>query len=306
MSKKFKNILIVDDSATSRTVLERYLHHYDYSVFQVDNGRRAIEFLRNHKDIDLMLSDIYMDEMNVIEMLKICQKAFPRLPVICLTGQSSEELVIEALRFGASDYLMKPFDGQQLLKVIHRIEELESGQHSISQLNKLVDEVKLTFSLTSQEFSADNLQKIIQYNLLNYSNLSQKDVLNLLMALEESLLNAHEHGNLELKSAWKEVYIDSGSQTKFDYMKKQRLNDPQYAKRKIKIEVIINKKQIKFRIADAGKGYETNTISSPDEIKPYGMGLTIIKNLMDEIHFNKKGSCITLTKKFGQKSNHAS
>ncbi len=298
MSKKFKNVLIVDDSATSRTALESYLHHYDYSVFQVDNGRKAIEFLENHKDVDLMLTDIYMDEMSGIEMLKICQKSFPQLPVICITGQSSEELVIDALRFGASDYLIKPFNEQQLLKVIRRIEELQSEQHSISQLNKLVTEVKLNFSFTSEEFSADTMQKIIQCNLRNYSNLSQKDILNLLMALEESLLNAHEHGNLELNSEWKEEYIDNGSQTKFDYMKQQRLKDPKYAKRKIIIEVIINKKQIQFRIADGGRGYKTKTIPSPDEIKPYGMGLTIINNLMDEIHFNKKGSCIMLTKKF--------
>ena len=100
------SILIVDDEESIRVSLEGILNKKYYAK-SAESGSIALEILRND-NYDLILTDIMMDKMTGIELLKNIKEKYSEIPVVLMTGYSSLNTAIEAIRLGASDYLIKP------------------------------------------------------------------------------------------------------------------------------------------------------------------------------------------------------
>jgi DNA-binding NarL/FixJ family response regulator len=100
------SVLIVDDEESIRVSLEGILKK-KYYVNTAEDSLTALKILQNDH-YDLLLSDIKMDGMNGMVFLKKVKENFPEIPVLLMTGYSSLNTAIEALRLGASDYLIKP------------------------------------------------------------------------------------------------------------------------------------------------------------------------------------------------------
>ena len=119
-------ILTIDDESVIRGSIHAYLEDYDYRVIEADNGRTGLE-IYHREPIDLVLVDLRMPEMGGIQVLKTIRAKTPDLPVIVVSGAGDISDVVEALRLGAWDYLMKPIDDMSILK--HAIEKgLERGR----------------------------------------------------------------------------------------------------------------------------------------------------------------------------------
>jgi DNA-binding NarL/FixJ family response regulator len=100
------SILIVDDEESIRVSLEGILKNRYYAK-TAESGSIALEMLQSYH-YNLILTDIMMDDMTGIELLKKIKKNFPEIPVVLMTGYSSLDTAVEAIRLGASDYLIKP------------------------------------------------------------------------------------------------------------------------------------------------------------------------------------------------------
>lgn len=112
------NVLIVDDSAAIRKILERVLRHTDFplgDVVEAGDGREALEKLQS-KNIGLILSDINMPNMDGLEMLqriKACDQ-WKSTPIIMVTTEGSQDKVMLAIQLGATGYIRKPFTADQI------------------------------------------------------------------------------------------------------------------------------------------------------------------------------------------------
>jgi DNA-binding NarL/FixJ family response regulator len=115
---KKPSILIVDDEESIRVSLEGILNKKYYAK-TAESGSIALEMLRND-NYDLILTDIMMDDMTGIKLLKNIKKNFPEILVILMTGHSSLDTALEAIRLGASDYLIKPCSKKALFLSIDR------------------------------------------------------------------------------------------------------------------------------------------------------------------------------------------
>ena len=113
-----KSILIVDDEESIRVSLDGFLKN-KYYVQTAKSGSIALEKLQNNH-YDLILSDIKMDDMTGIVLLKKVKENFPEIAVLLMTGYSSLNTAIEALRLGASDYLIKPVSRKTVFVSITR------------------------------------------------------------------------------------------------------------------------------------------------------------------------------------------
>ncbi|GEM_PF-683021 len=104
-------ILIVDDEREVRDALDTFLALQEgYNVTTSGRGEEALKLLRQRK-FEIMLLDINMPEMSGIEVLKNAKKITPELEVIMITGFNSLEKSVDARKYGASEYLLKPFEG---------------------------------------------------------------------------------------------------------------------------------------------------------------------------------------------------
>jgi two-component system chemotaxis response regulator CheY len=112
------DVLIVDDSAAIRKILQRVLTQTDVAinrVLEAGDGREALELLKKEK-INLVLTDINMPNMDGLQFLTEIRAndEWKNLPVLIITTEGSQSKVMEAAHLGASGYVRKPFTAEQI------------------------------------------------------------------------------------------------------------------------------------------------------------------------------------------------
>ena len=112
-------ILMVDDDADFREELRGCLD--DYTVIEAANGADALSILKKPNAIDLVIMDAVMPQVSGTEVLREIKKIKPGLPIIMLTGQSSKDIAIDALKSRADDYVEKPVNIGKFLEIVQSI-----------------------------------------------------------------------------------------------------------------------------------------------------------------------------------------
>ena len=115
-------ILIVDDELIMRESLAGWLERDGYYTEKAESGEKALEIVSRNR-FDILLVDIKMEGMSGLDLLRHMKENDPDVAVIMITAYGSIPTAIEAIRNGAYDYLLKPFDPQELGLLIERIVE---------------------------------------------------------------------------------------------------------------------------------------------------------------------------------------
>ncbi|MHB2018194.1 MAG: sensor histidine kinase [Candidatus Xenobia bacterium] len=138
-------ILVVDDDAVIRRLCTSVLKQYDHTVLAASNGVEANDLLQT-TEVDLVLSDVSMPGMTGIELLKLVHGRNPESQVIIMTGFATVDVAVQALKEGASDFIRKPFETIELVRVVNRCleslrqkEELKTAQ---TELRRKVEELR--------------------------------------------------------------------------------------------------------------------------------------------------------------------
>lgn len=135
---KIYKILVVDDDYGSRLMLKKALEQHDYEVITCSNAMDAIELIKE-QDFDLMLTDLIMEEVSGLELLEKVSDLEKDVAAILLTGHASIETAIQAVRLGASDYLLKPINLEELhLRVKRALERVDLEQRLYEAERKLM------------------------------------------------------------------------------------------------------------------------------------------------------------------------
>jgi two-component system response regulator YesN len=115
----FPGVLIVDYESLSRSFLRSALEA-TARVIEAEDGERALEVLqaRTETTVDLVLVDHVLPKLSGLEVLQVTKRCWPWIPVVIITGFSSEDLAVRALRAGASDYLRKPIPLDVLMQTV--------------------------------------------------------------------------------------------------------------------------------------------------------------------------------------------
>lgn len=117
------NILIVDDSRTSRKILREILEKAGHTIIgEGCNGEEAyIKYNELHPDVVTL--DITMPSMDGIEALQILKKKDENVKVIMITALGQKEKMIQAIKFGASEFITKPFEDEEVVKAVNKVLE---------------------------------------------------------------------------------------------------------------------------------------------------------------------------------------
>jgi two-component system response regulator PilR (NtrC family) len=126
-----KRILVVDDERSLRELLAIVLRREGYEVVLAEDGQTALAALKRGA-LDLLISDIKMPDMSGVEVLRAAKASDAAIPAIMMTAFASTETAVEAMRLGACDYLIKPFDVDELkLKVREKLESRQLRQENM-------------------------------------------------------------------------------------------------------------------------------------------------------------------------------
>ena len=120
MSEGKVDILVVDDEEMMRELLEDVLALEGYTVATAEDGKAALVRVKECNPL-LVISDIKMPRMNGFELLKSLKERYPNLRVIIMTGYSDDFTVKDALRLNADEYIIKPFNTQDIMAVVKSV-----------------------------------------------------------------------------------------------------------------------------------------------------------------------------------------
>lgn len=141
-------MLVVDDSADMCRFVRDYFRG-EYNVITASDGEQALKQLQDNDNIDLVVSDVTMPKMDGLELCRYVKTnlRWSHIPVILLTGRTSEEMEMEGLKLGADDYITKPFNVEMLrLRVKKLIEKKENRQ---KQFREKIDVAPSEITITS-------------------------------------------------------------------------------------------------------------------------------------------------------------
>jgi putative nucleotidyltransferase with HDIG domain len=156
-------ILVVDDEEPIREIVSALLTTAKYQCRQAASGFEALAILDSGEEFDLMLSDLIMEKMNGIDLLERTKERFPDMPVVMVTAVNDISVALAAIRNGAYDYLLKPFERDQLLVTVSRALEnrrlkMENRQYQTNlealvtarteQLRKAIGTLERSYDIT--------------------------------------------------------------------------------------------------------------------------------------------------------------
>jgi len=116
-------ILVVDDEEPIREIIDSMLTAAGYACKQAGSGMEALAVLTSGEEFELMLSDLMMADLDGIGLLERTKERFPDMPVVMVTAVHDISVALAAIRNGAYDYLLKPFEREQLLATVRRAME---------------------------------------------------------------------------------------------------------------------------------------------------------------------------------------
>lgn len=106
------DILVCDDEAGVRESLKLILGK-KYTLAYATNGEEAVNYIKAHNPA-LLIMDVKMPKMGGLEALRLIKRLKPKLPVLMATGYESSDVAVQAVHLGANDYLVKPYDREQV------------------------------------------------------------------------------------------------------------------------------------------------------------------------------------------------
>jgi CheY-like chemotaxis protein len=288
-------ILVVDDSATDRRLAGGLLEHRaGWNVLFACDGREALERIAANPP-ELILTDLQMPELNGLELVEAVQRDYPLIPVILMTAQGSERIAVDALERGAASYVPKRELAQDLVSVVERVLVLSEERQTKRTLMERMRTLRATFVLSNDSVLLTSAVAYLQGLIRDMGLLTESERLRVGVALEEALLNAAYHGNLEVQSTLREQ-----DHSLFYDLARERSRVPPYSIRAVTLDVELSSERIRYVVRDEGPGFDPAKLPDPTDPanldRPCGRGLLLMRTFMDSVEYNDVGNVVTLTK----------
>ncbi|MBF0286985.1 MAG: response regulator [SAR324 cluster bacterium] len=287
-------ILLIDDEQSLQEEIATYLKMEEHTVVSAANGQAGWDlFVQSPDEFDVIITDIRMPVLDGLALMKKLRKDHHEIPIIIITGHGDLDASIQALRLGAFDFLLKPFDPQALDTALLKLKTLLSAKKPTTEIAACVEHIRLTIP-SKTKLCVDVLDYLKNY----YGPLCQKHDINVIrigVCVMEALTNAIQHGNLEVPSSLKQESWD-----KFFTLIQERENDSQFTDRQVTIQYRVNKEQFEIEVEDEGKGFDQAILPenyNEDTLLSSGRGILLIRSYMDDVKWDKQGSKIIMTKK---------
>lgn len=288
-------VLIVDDSAVDRRLAQGVLEkNPDLTFLYAVDGADALAQIKISPP-DLVLTDLQMPVMSGLELVRHVRNKFPLVPVILMTAQGSEEIAVQALASGAASYVPKSRLARELAETVDNVLNTSRAQRHHARMMECVTRNHWTFVLDNDPSLIPAIVDHLQQHITRLKLCDETGRIRIAIALEEALLNALYHGNLELSSDLREEDV-----RRYYALAEERRREEPYRSRTTHFEANLGLQEMMFVVRDAGPGFTPEFVPDPTDPanleKASGRGLLLIRTFMDEVRHNERGNEITMLK----------
>jgi DNA-binding NtrC family response regulator len=124
MNSSPRKILVIDDEPDLRDTIQEILQAEHFEVLSAANGKEALQVIEKDPWIHLVLCDLSMPVLSGPEFIRLGLTRFPHIPIAVISAHSASETLIEAMRLGAVDYFIKPFDMVAMVEKVYVLVEM--------------------------------------------------------------------------------------------------------------------------------------------------------------------------------------
>jgi CheY-like chemotaxis protein/anti-sigma regulatory factor (Ser/Thr protein kinase) len=288
-------VLIVDDNPMDRRFAGACVEESGMTATYAENGRDALEKLEIETP-DIVLTDLDMPEMDGLQLVRKLQQRDPTLPVILMTAKGSEAVATEALKAGASSYVPKRNFQQELVAALNIVNKASKSRQRQQQVYEFMTEAESKFVLGNNHDATSALVGYFLEAIRRMNLCPEGELVRVGTALSEAMVNAIDHGNLELNSKLRE---GSDGQS-YHELGRQRISQEPYRNRRVFITCHVSEAEAVFTIRDEGPGFDPSTLPDPHDpenlMRPHGRGLMLIRTFMDDVSFSESGNEIRMHK----------
>ncbi len=291
-----KSILVIDDEKSIRDMLRAGLTRYGYNFHDAADGTKGIEVYKRTRP-DIVLTDVKMPEMSGLEVTRALKEIEYNADIVIMTGYGSEELVIEALRSGATNYIKKPISLNELFTILDGI-ILNRERRRKSEIIKdfvVFEKKKLVI-----DNDISHIWGVINQILFNIPNeVSDTALEGMRLGLYEIILNAIEHGNLGILYEEKSEAIQNNT---YLTLLESRSSQVDRKQKRVFIDCNIDHMELSVEIRDQGKGCDFHEFAEPENreeiLRAHGRGIFLASLYFDRLEYEEPGNTVTISKRF--------
>lgn len=292
-----RTLLVVADNADTQTVILEQARAKGHSVISASTPALGLTTF-DMTQPDIVITDLFLPEQEGIMLVKQIRERRPTCPVVLLTDAGQIESTMEGLRAGALDYVQQPIHEDAFAHVLQR---------AIHSLPASVDDApgveRLEYVLVmgpDPSYVERTVAWLIQGTAMGLVEARQ---LHLRSALQELVMNAVEHGCLELRYRDK---IEAVAKEQYDELIQQRRKDARFRDRRVTIRAIYDKRQqiLTYQIVDEGKGFNWKSrvnlrLDACPTDDACGRGIFLAHSFFPEITYNDRGNEVMFTVPLG-------
>ncbi len=289
MSESTPRILLVDDTPANLDALAQALRTERYEILTAEDGEIAWELLDRDPAFDLVLLDLMMPRLDGMALLRRLKEdsRFRQLPVILQTADTDPERIAEGIRAGAFYYLTKPLNLAVLRSVVRAaVESRQEVQKVEKELAKRARSAELMYRAEFRYRSPEDARALSALLVWAYPDPDRVAV-----GVWELLVNAVEHGNLEITYAEKTRFLQD-RQMLAEVAKRLKL--PRFQGRTAVAIFERDSESLTLTVEDEGPGFEWKPylVLSPDRaFHTHGRGIAMAKAVsFDEVTYEGRGN----------------
>jgi CheY-like chemotaxis protein len=287
-------VLLVEDSPTQAQQIVFQLEDVGFEAEVAGSGADALAALSRGLP-DIVLTDLEMPGLNGLQLVEQVCHVYPGLPIVLMTAYGSEEIAALALRKGATSYVPKRYLAQDLVPTLGNILAVTQADRQHQRILEFLVQSESRFILPNDDALIPPLIGHLEGLLSRLRLYDQTALIRVCVALREALVNAMHHGNLEVRSAFRET----DHKAYFDLIEARRHQEP-FQSRRVYVTAIVTPRQAEFIVRDEGPGYDPTPLPDPHDLanleRVGGRGLWLIHTFMDQVTLNESGNEITMIK----------
>jgi DNA-binding response OmpR family regulator len=288
-----RTLLVVADNPDTQTAILEHAKANGHSVISAATPALGLSTF-DMTQPDIVITDLFLPEQEGIVLVKQIHERRPTCPVLLLTDAGQVESTMEGLRAGALDYVQQPIHedifAQVLQRAIHRLPATVDDAPGVERLEYLL------VMGSDPIFVESTVTWLIQGTAMGLVEARQ---LHLRAALQELVMNAVEHGCLELRYHDK---VEAMEKDQYNELIRQRRQYARFQDRRVTIRAIYDKRQriLTYQIADEGKGFNWKVwLKSGIEVCPTGdvsgRGIFLVHSFFPDIKYNDRGNEVMFT-----------
>jgi FixJ family two-component response regulator/anti-sigma regulatory factor (Ser/Thr protein kinase) len=287
-------ILVVDPSQLEQRYTGRLIESFGWRASFARDGVEALEYVSRHQPA-VVLTNLLLPQLSGLQLVGKIRDRYPHVPVVLITTQGDERLVVEALKAGAADFVSKQSLATELGPVLERVLSVRQAEHRRFRVLAGLTRRSSQFVLENDPTLVPPLVNFFREDLIEMGLCDLTGATRAGIALEEALLNAIYHGNLEVSSRLRESDDEA-----FHALAAERRELSPYRDRRVKVTARMSPRRATFLIADEGPGFDVSRIpdpTAPENIdRPCGRGVLLMRTFMNSVRYNATGNQVTLIK----------